>query len=236
MICLVDERISEKCERALLIRGARIIKIPPSDKIPAPMASHPDMLLFLHKNEMIAGVEYCERYPYIFSDIRELSPSTRISFTEDEPCGDYPRDAIFNALVVGNLMFIKADTASEAVISYAESAGLTVIPTKQGYPACTVLAFGNSAITADEGMARLLRTHGIKVTLIENGDISLLPYEYGFIGGAAGVYKNEVYFLGDIGLHRSAKEICDAIRAEGFKPVSLSSEPLSDLGRILFID
>ena len=26
MICLVDERISEKCERALLIRGARIIK------------------------------------------------------------------------------------------------------------------------------------------------------------------------------------------------------------------
>ena len=72
--------------------------------------------------------------------------------------------------------------------------------------------------------------------IIENGDISLPPYEYGFIGGAAGVYKNEVYFLGDISLHRSAKKICDAIRAEGFEPVSLSSEPLSDLGRILFID
>lgn len=236
MICLVDERISEKCERSLQILGARIIKLPPSDKIPVPMASHPDMLLFLHENEIIAGAEYCERYPYIFTDIREYSSSPRISFTEDEPCGEYPHDAVFNALTIGKLMFIKADTASRAIISYAERMGLTVIPTKQGYPACTVLAFGNSAITADVGMARLLEKNGINTTLIENGDVSLPPYEYGFIGGAAGVYKNKIYFLGDINSHRNAKEICEAVRAGGFEPISLSNEPLSDLGRILFID
>ena len=79
-------------------------------------------------------------------------------------------------------------------------------------------------------------TAGINVTLIENGDIQLYPYEYGFIGGAAGVYKNEVYFLGDPATHRDSKKIHDAIINEGFIPIALSDEPLTDLGRILFID
>ncbi len=218
------------------MRGARVIKLPPSKKLPAPMASHPDMLLFLHNNRIITSAEYCERYSYIFSDIRELSASAEFTFTDDTFGSEYPHDAIFNALTVGNRIFLKKDTASKSLISYANSRGLDIIPTKQGYPACTTLAFGSSAVTADVGMARLLSDAGINVTVIENGDILLPPYEYGFIGGAAGVYKNEVYFLGDISLHRDAERICDAIRAEGFSPISLSDEALVDLGRILFID
>ena len=132
--------------------------------------------------------------------------------------------------------FLKEDTVSKGIISYANARGMDIIPTKQGYPACTVLAFGNSAITADCGMAKLLSENGVCVTLIENGEILLPPYEYGFIGGASGVYGSEVFFLGDIGTHRDAKKICDAIISEGFSPVSLSDEPLADLGRILFID
>ena len=236
MICLVDERISKKCERSLLLRGARLIKLPPSEKLPSPMASHPDMLLFLHKNRIITSAEYCERYPYIFTDIREFSDSAKFTFTDDVFENKYPRDAIFNALTVGDRVFLKKDTVSRTVISYAESCGFDIVQVKQGYPACTVLAFGNSAITADLGMARTLSDYGVKVTLIENGDITLPPYEYGFIGGASGVYKNEVYFLGDINSHRDAKKICDAVKAEGFNPISLSDEPLADLGRILFVN
>jgi len=236
MICLVDERISQKCERALLLRGARIIKLPAAKGLPAPMASHPDMLLFLHENRIITSAEYCERYPYIFTDIRELSRGAEFTFTEDSYGDKYPYDAIFNALTVGNRIFLKSDTASGAVISYAKSRGLEIISTKQGYPACTVLAFGGSAITSDPGMARQLSDSGIKVTLIGNGDIALPPYEYGFIGGAAGVYKKDVYFLGDISSHRDGAKICDAVRDAGFTPISLSDEPLADLGRILFID
>lgn len=219
-----------------MLRGARIIKLPPSEKLPAPMASHPDMLLFFHGNRIITSAEYCERYSYIFSDIREFSASAEFTFTEDVFGKEYPKDAIFNALCAKNRIFLKSDTASEAVLSYAEKNGLEVIPTKQGYPACTVLTFGNAAITADVGMARALKDSGINVTLIENGDIALPPYEYGFIGGTSGVYKNEIYFLGDIGTHRDGKKICRAIRSEGFTPISLSDEPLVDLGRIIFID
>ena len=74
------------------------------------------------------------------------------------------------------------------------------------------------------------------VWLPDSGDILLPPHEYGFIGGAAGVFRDNVYFIGSIERHRDFHKIDAAIRAEGYTPVSLSDGPLTDLGRIIFID
>ena len=236
MICLVDERISEKCERALRIRGFNVIRMPADKRLGEAVASHPDMLIFAHGNTLIANVDYCEKYSYIFTDIREFSKCVKMNFVSDTPGEKYPYDAIFNALVANGHIFYKEDTASRAVKDYAKEAGLIPISVKQGYPACTTLAFGGSAITADPGMKKALSEIGIKVSLIRNGDISLPPYEYGFIGGAAGVCGKEIYFLGNLDTHRDCALIREAILKEGYAPVSLSDEPLVDLGRIIFID
>ena len=237
MICaLVDERIDKESEVALLKRGFRVIRLPASNSLGAAVASHPDMLLFYYKNRIISSAEYCDRAPYVFSDIRELLPSVNITLTSDSFHKDYPRDAIFNALPIGKHLFCKADSVSRALLDYAAEAGLRVVHTRQGYPACTTLAFGNSAITADAGMARALTERGIKVTLISPGGIELPPYEYGFIGGAAGVYGNTVYFIGNLDTHPDAARIRSAIEAEGFSIASLSDGPLRDLGRIIFVD
>ena len=85
-------------------------------------------------------------------------------------------------------------------------------------------------------MSRALSNCGIKVTKIQNGAIALPPYEYGFIGGAAGVFKDKVYFSGNVERHPDGKRIIDAITGEGFVPISLSDEPLADVGRIIFIE
>ncbi len=235
-ICIVDERISEKCERSLLRLGFHIIKLPPAENAPAATASHTDIIMFYHKGRIIASAEYCERYPYIFSDIRELSPNCEFTFTDDVQGDKYPEDAVFNALTAEDSIFIKTDTASQAVIDYALTQGLKVVSTRQGYPACTVLSLGRYAITADHGMAQLLSSHGINITLIENGGISLPPYEYGFIGGTAGIYGDTVYFLGDVTTHPDADKIQTAVKDAGFNVCSLSDEPLSDLGGIVFVD
>lgn len=235
MICLVDERISEKCERGLLKRGFRVIKMPGSDRLSPPVSAHPDILLFYHNNNIITSAEYCEKFPYVFSYIREFSEAS-ITFTSDIQEPKYPNDAIFNALAIGDCIFLKEDTVSDSIKTYAKKNGLRIISVKQGYPACTALAFGCSAITADEGMKRALTQAGFCVTLISNGDISLPPYEYGFIGGTAGISGKTVYFLGDVLLHRDGQKIVDAIHNEGYSYVSLSDEPLADLGRIIFVD
>lgn len=233
---IVDERISPKCERGLLLRGFQTIKCPPSKLLGEAVKSHPDMLMFHYGNRIISSAEYCESFPYVFSDIREMTENIEFTFSDDSFSPEYPLDAIFNALTVGKYIFLKEDTVSSAITDFAKKTGLEIVKVKQGYPACTTLAFGNSAITADNGMAKALLRCGINVTLISNGDISLPPHEYGFIGGASGVYKNEVYFLGDLRSHRDNDKILNALNRENYIPVSLSDEPLCDLGRIIFVD
>ena len=233
---LVDERISESSERGLLLRGFRVIKIPAEKNLGEAVKSHPDMILFHHKNKIIASADYCERFPHIFSDIREYSDSVSLTFTEDVFGKDYPHDVIFNALAVGDKIFLRRDSISHTVTEYAESMNLKIVPVNQGYPSCVTLAFGSSAVTHDGGMARILSREGIDVTLISAGDVSLPPHEYGFIGGASGVYRDTVYFLGNIDLHRDAEKIKKALERESMRWVSLSDEPLSDLGKIIFID
>ena len=236
-VAIVDCRISERCERSLLLRGFKVIKMPPSKKLGVAVESHPDMLMLKHGNEIITSADYCDEAAYVFSDIRELCPDVRIRFTDECFDVEYPRDAIFNALVADDKIYCRRASVSPAVLEVAERQGLQIINVKQGYPACTALYLARGVcITADKGMARALQSSGMTVFLIEDGDISLPPHEYGFIGGAAGVHNGVVYFLGNLDSHRSADIIKEACNAAKVAPVSLSDEPLSDLGRIIFID
>ncbi len=233
---VVDQRISADCERGLLKRGFRLIKLPSADFLSKPLCSHPDMLMFYHGEKIITSAEYCNIAPYVFSDIREYSPKTEILFTADAQSPVYPNDALFNALVINGKLIAKTDTLSPSVLEYARSCDMEIINVKQGYPACTTLGFGKSAITADKGMAKALSGHGINATLIKEGFVKLPPYEYGFIGGCAGIYGKEVYFCGDICRHPDKDIIEAALQKEGLCAVSLSNEELHDVGRIIFLD
>lgn len=233
MILIVDNRIDSVSVRALLKDGHCLIKLPKDRSLPDSVASHPDTVMFCSGREIITTADYCDEAAYIFSDLRELAPDVRISFTAETRGRSYPKDCIMNALVIGKDIFCKADTVSEGIKDFAARLGLKIINVKQGYPACSVLHFGNSAITSDEGLARVMSERGIKVTLISSGHISLPPYEYGFIGGAGGVVGRKVYFFGDINTHPDCERICSAIRDEGYIPVSLSDGELSDLGGII---
>ena len=233
---IADCRISYACERALALRGFNVIKLPPHKRLGEDIASHPDMLLLKHGNTVITSADYCDMAPHVFSDLREYASELKISFTSDEQRAEYPHDALFNALIMGDKIFCRRESISPSVLALADECGMEVIGVRQGYPACTVLALSDSiAITADRGMARALTENGITVTLIENGDIELPPHEYGFIGGAAGVFEGRVYFLGSLDAHRDKEKIIDACRAAKVTPVSLSDEKLRDLGRLIFI-
>ena len=157
--------------------------------------------------------------------------------TADDVGRDYPRDVGLNALRMGNKLFLRRASASEALLAAAERTGIEIVDVKQGYPACTVLKLSDSAaITADRGMAATLEKHGIRVTLIDSGDVSLPPYEYGFIGGAGEADGGKLFFFGDVKTHRDADKIIAAAEAEGLRIVPLSTGVLRDLGGILFTE
>ena len=229
-IILVDERISETIERSLYKIGVRPIRLPKDPCLGEAVRSHPDTLIFHHGSRLITTADYCDVAAYIFSDIREMTDDVKISFTADMRGRKYPLDCQMNALVIGNRIFCNQNHLSKAIIEYADENGLTISHTNQGYPACTTLAFGNSAITADCGMAKALRNEGVNVLQITEGHIALPPHEYGFIGGASVVIGNKVCFYGDIKRHPDGEAIISFIRENRFEPISLSDEPLVDFG------
>ena len=238
-IAIVDSRISAEAERKLTLHGYRVLTLPPFSRLSEAVASHPDMLIKRIGQEYISYADYCEEASYVFSDLSLLSVGTgaRFSFTADEVEPTYPSDVGLNALEIGGKLFCREASASKTLLDSAHKAGLEIVNVNQGYPACTVLKLNEEAvITADCGMAKILEKHGIRVTLIGQGDISLPPHEYGFIGGAGEVDEDKLFFFGDPTLHRDGEKIIEAAKAEGLRVVALTADRLSDLGGILFTE
>ena len=205
--------------------------------LPAPLSSHADMLIFKCGSHMLTSKKYRLQNDGIFEALEKNLPYIFI-YSDENFKKSYPHDAIFNALKIGSHVFLKTDSISKEIISIAEREGLRLIHVNQGYPACVTLPLGEgAAITSDKGMALAMRGAGIRVYEIENSSaISLPPYEYGFIGGAAGVCGDTVYFIGDIDSHPSASIIKDAIAKENMTYRSLPTGRcgLLDLGRLIF--
>lgn len=236
-IAIIDSRATDEIVRRLTLYGFQVITLPPFSKLSPAVASHTDMLIHRIGNEYISYAEYCDEASYVFTDISLAltKAGAKLSFTDDEVKAEYPNDCRLNALRMGNKLFCRTDSASDYLLKAARSTGLEIVHTNQGYPACTVLKLSESdAVTADRGMAKILGQHGIRVTLIDNGGISLPPHEYGFIGGAGSVFDGKLYLLGNLSLHKNAEKIIAAAEMAGLEVVSLSSAPLVDLGGILF--
>ena len=240
LFAIVDERISVPCEASLLQRGFEVIKLKADGRLGEAVASHTDMILFRCANTFIGSQKYFEEHREIFKKIKNSLPSFEFILSDEEVREEYPNDAIFNALKIGNKLFAKTDTVSRTILNSAEEKGLEIINVKQGYPACTTLAISNDfAITADKGMARTLSKHGISVLEISDSDkIKLPPYKNGFIGGAAGVFDKTVYFFGNLLSHPSGKIIDEALKAHGYESLSLDSsgDALFDLGGMILIN
>lgn len=236
-IAIADERLPEAARLRLASEGFDVLLARASRALPAPMAAHPDMLAFYHDETLITSREYAAQEPSFFAELARRAPSLRLIFSDEAPTGQYPRDCIFNALAMGGKLFVKRGSAARSVIDYAAARKMEIVDVRQGYPACTVLPLSEDfALTSDSGMVKALRENGIRAELIENGGIALPPYEYGFIGGAAGRFGDRMYFIGNTARHPDGRRIEGFCREAGLTPVSLYEGELLDLGRIIFIE
>ena len=232
---IVDERIDKGCQSGLLRRGFTPFLLPRADNLTEAISAHPDSVIFSHGSRIITTAGYCERAAWLFSDIREMF-SAELHFSSEEFSPGFPGDAIMNSLVIGNKMFCNAKTVSKSILNFAKSENLEIIHTNQAYPKCATLVLNDEqVITADRGLAARFNEAKIEATLISPGGICLPPYEYGFIGGACGVYEGRVYFFGDYSTHPDAEIIEQALGRANLAPISLSDGVLRDFGGMLFL-
>lgn len=224
---LINKDYEKRYSATLEALGFSVVPLPSDDGLNRIVAAHADTLIF--DDGKIINEDYLRKLPQFLWNL--FTPS------KDRPHGNYPHDTVFNALKISQHLFC-GKAVSENVIAYAGKQGLDLVTVKQGYAHCATLAIDekNAAITADRGMAAAMERVGVNVLRISAGHIILEGTEYGFIGGASFVDRDErrIYFFGDISGHPDYRAITDFITNLGFSALSLDG-PLTDIGGAIII-
>ncbi len=231
---VIDKRMPQTCKETLEARGFSLIPLPPFELFDKPVSAHPDMLLFWG-DSLICHDEYFKTAKNEISEIAEIK-GVEIELSNEPIEKKYPLDVLFNAIELGKNIICREDSVSKHIKRYAERLEKSIVNVKQGYAKCSVCKVSDNAIiTADKSISKSARSLGISVLDIYPGYVCLNGYDCGFIGGASGNDRNNTYFCGNIELHPNGEEIIGFCKDHGAPAISLSDEPLYDVGTIFFI-
>ena len=233
-LVLSSSAIPLSCEKTLRELDFLPIKMPPYNRLDAGVSSHPDMLLYFIEDKYFCTKEYYKEAREIFEEINALGYKPVLC--DEIPSEKYPHDVIFNALPMGNLIFGLEKSLSSTLKSEAALLGKKIVNVKQGYTKCSVAKIcENAIVTADKGIAAAASVHGIDALTIGEGHVTLKGYNTGFIGGSCGVFGDNVYFCGSLESHPDGEKIEDFCKKHKKSCISLSNEPLFDVGSLFFI-
>lgn len=237
MVAVIDNRMDSNMVKKLGEMGYKTVMLPEFKNLAGPVSAHPDMLIFIIGDTLITSSSYYNVAKTQIDEILKLSNLKLI--TEDiELKKDYPKDICYNAFIVGKYLVGNIKYLSNTLKQKAEELGYALISVKQGYAKCSVLKVDeNSIITADTGIYNALsKADSIDILKISDNGALLQGYNNGFIGGATGSDKDNVYFCGDISLHPDYEKIKDFCNLHGKKVVNLKENtPLYDYGTVFLI-
>lgn len=232
-LIIADQRLDEKCEKALADRGYEIVKLSGFGKLQEPISSHPDMLMFIGKGKLFCHREYYGKEKEKLDRIAEES-GAELVLSDEKWEKDYPNDVLFNAVCLGDKLICCKKSVSKLILSCFDEEN--IVDTKQGYTKCSTVAVGDSAIiTADPSIQKSCSTSGIDVLFLSGNFTSLDGYDTGFIGGASGTDGENIYFCGDISKHPDGDRIIEFCKNHRKSVISLSEEPLYDYGSLFFV-
>jgi len=156
------------------------------------------------------------------------------SFPEETDGRHYPGSAALCGLLAGRYFIHNLSITPPFLLEEIKKAGYIPVDVPQGYCRCSILKVDeNSLITADWGIARVLKEKtDLNLLLCEPGQI-LLDRHTGFWGGCAGCIKDEVVFHGSLRGQPGEEKIRAFIRKRGLKLREFDF-PLRDIGGWVF--
>lgn len=227
---IVSSLASEKILYKLNEFGINTLKLFGNMKYDIPVKQHPDMYItHCSSDELFYLANFCS----IVGDVD--FPFSVIEPVDNKGLIKYPHDVLLNAAVLGDKLICCKKHVHNEIIEFALKNDIQVVNVNQGYVKCNLcIVDDNSIITEDRGIANTLTKVGVDVLLLEKHCVNLEGYEYGFIGGASGKISDvELAFFGDIKKHLEYERIKIFLSKKGVRPVSLSDEPLTDLGSLI---
>ncbi len=224
---IVAENFPEKSLKILKEYG-KIVRTKSNKNLMKGLDTHPDILLHpLPSGELVVDMDNFEYYKKIFPDKKILPSHSSLS-------KKYPKDVPLNAFTFKNYFIHNLKFTDQVLLDYYKNSAYELINIKQGYGKCSSLVTSDFIITSDGGIYESLKDF-IPIYKINHGEIKLQNFNYGFIGGASGVYGKKIFFTGDFSHHSSYEEILKIIKKYDYEIEILSKDPLEDFGSIFFI-
>ena len=235
MLVITDGRISDDSLASLTDQGFEVILLPMADYLADAVSGHTDMLVFIGFGKLFCHANYYKSNRDVIERIASLS-SSEVCVSNEFTGEKYPSDVLFNACLVGNNLICNEKTASPHILAAAKAHGCEILDVSQGYTKCsTCIVSDHAVITADLGIAKACREKNIEVLEISEGHIALPPYDFGFIGGASGLFEDKVYFCGLIDSHPDGEKIKKFCEKHQKTAISLTGGQLQDVGSLFFI-
>ncbi|SNX55002.1 hypothetical protein SAMN05660242_2780 [Thermoanaerobacterium sp. RBIITD] len=167
------------------------------------------------------------------SNLKSLN--LNVVFGHNILCRNYPGNIAYNVARLGNYAFHNLRYTDPVLRNILEKKGVKFIDVRQGYTKCNIAIIDEySFITSDMGIYKIATKNGFDCLLIEQGDIRLEGFDYGFIGGASGLISKDVFCItGDIKYHRNHRKIIDFLKYKNKELIFLTSNQIKDIGSII---
>ena len=225
---LVDYRTDESSIEELRRLGATVYKTTPIKSLYFEIMGHADIQIHFVGKKAVCAPESYSYYKSLKLDGIELICGSNALKSE------YPYDIAYNACTIGNYLICRPSHTAIEILSEYRSLKKDILSARQGYAKCSICVVNEeTAITADEGMYKLLKDNKLNVLKINEGYIELYNMK-GFIGGASGLIDNKTLcFNGNLKTHPDCDNIISFCNNVGVDAVSLNSGNLKDIGSIL---
>lgn len=190
---------------------------------------HTDLQLVRIDDTLICAPECYEHYKQFF-DENLVCGTKKIK-------GSYPGDIWYNAAVFGKTAIHNFKYTDTKLYEEMKAKSLNLINVKQGYSKCSIcIVSDNAIITDDEGIYKSAvenKTDALKIT---KGDVFLKGMNYGFFGGATGLYNDTLFVNGELKTHTDEKNIRAFCRNYNVYVAEMKKGTICDIGSVLFAD
>jgi hypothetical protein len=153
-----------------------------------------------------------------------------------DPGSAYPDDCAYNVCIVGEYAIHDFRHTDRVLYSFLYDR-YELIDIKQGYAKCMISVISKKCVaTQDRGIAVKLERYGFDVLHIDEKNIRLEGYPYGFIGGASFLLNENTWCLnGSLEKLDSCYNIENAMSKKGIGIICLNDDFPVDVGSFIQI-
>ncbi len=228
MLILLDRKMPEAAKEKLAAYG-EIVEFASEGITYEAISGHPDIFFCPTSAGLIVAPNLPEEY---FNLLEQNYIHYKKGYL---PVGrEYPETAHYNSLVTEKFI-IQNPAISESLI-HDLNPNLEIIPVKQGYVRCNLIALPNETfITSDRGIEKSLKQSKLEVLYVDPACIKLDGFVNGFFGGACGLHGNTLFVCGSLKYIKDQSGIESFAAQAGVSIIELNNGQPIDVGTILFL-